>query len=73
MYARIIVLGLTISLTLSMAIPSFGSATESQKSTNKSTIEQGFQYDRQMVETAPGKSKKKKKVFPKVLLSWRPV
>ena len=73
MYARIIVLGLTISLTLSMAIPSFGLATESQKSANKSTIEQGFQYDRQMVETAPGKSKKKKKVFPKVLLSWRPV
>jgi hypothetical protein len=56
-----------------MAIPSFGLATESQKSTNKSTIERGFQYDRQMVETAPGKSKKKKKVFPKVLLSWRPV
>jgi len=56
-----------------MAIPSFGLATESQKSANKSTIEQGFQYDRQMVETAPGKSMKKKKVFPKVLLSWRPV
>ena len=73
MYARIIVLGLTISLTLSMAIPSFGLATESQKSTNKSTIEQGFQYDRQMVETTPRKGKKTKSIFPKVLLSWRPV
>jgi hypothetical protein len=73
MYARIIVLGLTISLTLSMAIQSVGLATESKKSTNKSYIEQGFHYDHQMVEGVPGKTKSTKQVFPIVLLSWRPV
>jgi hypothetical protein len=73
MYTRIIVLSLTISLTLIMAMPSVVLATEPQKTTNKSSIEQGLQYDHKMVEKAPTKSKKDTPVLPYTLVSWRPL
>jgi hypothetical protein len=73
MYTRIIILGLTISLTLIMATPSVGLATESQKGINKSPIGQGLQYDHKMVEKAPAKRKKESPVLPYIILSWRPL
>jgi len=71
MHARLILLGLTVSLALLMTIPSVGLANGTEKGIYKSSSEQGLQYDHQMVEKAPAKSKKATQVWPYTVLSWR--
>ena len=70
MNARLILLGLTVSLTLLLTLPTTGLGSEHLKAINKPTADQGFQYDRQMVEGAPEKKGPQKPVLPCIVLAW---
>ena len=72
MKARIIVLGLTVRLALLMIISSVGLANGAENGIYKLPSEQGLQYDHQMVEKAPEKSKSASPALPYTVLSWRP-
>ena len=72
MNVRLILLGLAISITLLMTIPSVGLANGFEKSTIKSSSEQKLKYDSQMVEKAPAKSKRVAPGLSYTVMSWRP-
>ena len=71
MRVRIIILSLTVSLTMLMAIPSNGLGEETRA--KMKTAEQGYKHDQRLVEEAPKKSEHRVPALPYVVMSWRPL
>lgn len=73
MKTRIIVLGVTVSITIMMMVPGVGMAAEAGNLSYQPSSVKSLKYDRQMVEKAPAKNKVRAGASPYTVLSWRSV
>ena len=73
MNARIIVLGLTVSITLMMILQSVGLANETLNLSYQPSSAKSLKYDRQMVKEAPAVNKVSAAVSPYTVVSWRSI